>query len=249
VACPRGIEPLYERRNTYDFWRGLAVRLGQSEHWPWKSVDDVWDYMLSPAGLTFARLLEQNGLFGRREFERYKKYGFGTPSGKVELRSSTFAALGCEPLPVYREMPHSPLGDSKIGEDFPLVLISGSRFMPMYHSEQRQIEEARKKRPDPLVTLHPETAKRLNLVEGDWVKVETPLGSIRMRLNLSDMVDPRMADADHGWWFPEREEAEPNLFSVFESNANVLCPDGSEFCSPEIGSWPHTALLCRVEKT
>ena len=249
VACPRGIEPLYERRNTYDFWRGLAVRLGQSEHWPWKSVDEVWDYMLSPVGLTFDRLLEQNGLFGKREFERYKKYGFGTPSGKVELRSSTFEALGCEPLPVYREMPHSPLSDSKLAEAFPLVLISGSRFMPMYHSEQRQIEEARKKRPDPLVTLHPETAKKLNLVEGDWVKVETPLGSIRMRLNLSDMVDPRMADAEHGWWFPEREEAEPSLFSVFESNANVLCPDGSEFCSPEIGSWPHTALLCRVEKT
>ncbi len=38
-------------------------------------------------------------------FERYKKYGFGTPSGKVELRSSTFGSLGCEPLPVYREMP------------------------------------------------------------------------------------------------------------------------------------------------
>ena len=249
VACPRGIEPLYERRNTYDFWRGLALRLGQSEHWPWKSVDEVWDYRLSPVGLTFDRLLEQNGLFGKPEFERYKKYGFGTPSGKVELRSSTFEALGCEPLPVYREMPHSPLSDPKLAEVFPLVLITGSRFMPMYHSEQRQIEDARKKRPDPLVTLHPETAKRLNLVEGDWVKVETPLGSIRMRLNLSDTVDLRMADADHGWWFPEREEAEPNLFSVFESNANLLCPDGSEFCSPEIGSWAHTALLCRVEKT
>ena len=248
VACPRGIEPLYERRNTYDFWRGLALRLGQSEHWPWKSVDEVWDYRLSPVGLTFDRLLEQNGLFGKPEFERYKKYGFGTPSGKVELRSSTFEALGCEPLPVYREMAHSPLSDPKLSGVFPLVLITGSRFMPMYHSEQRQIEEARKKGPDPLVTLHPETAKRLNLVEGDWVKVETPLGSIRMRLALSDMVDSRMADADHGWWFPEREEAEPNLFSVFESNANLLCPDGSEFCSPEIGSWPHTALLCRVEK-
>ena len=120
--------------------------------------------------------------------------------------------------------------------------------MPMYHSEQSQIEAARKKRPDPLVTLHPETAKRLNLIEGEWVKVETPLGSIRMRLSLSDTVDMRMADADHGWWFPEREQADPSLFGVFESNANILCPDGSEFCSPEIGSWPHTALLCRVVK-
>jgi anaerobic selenocysteine-containing dehydrogenase len=145
-------------------------------------------------------------------------------------------------------MPHSPAGDPKLAETFPLILITGSRFMPMYHSEQRQLAAARKKRPDPLVTLHPETAKRLNLIEGEWVKVETPLGSIRMRLSLSDTVDMRMADADHGWWFPEREQAEPSLFGVFESNANILCPDGSEFCSPEIGSWPHTALLCRVEK-
>ena len=119
----------------------------------------------------------------------------------------------------------------------------------MYHSEQRQIEAARKRRPDPLVTLHPDTAKRFNLAEGEWVKVETPQGSIRMRLGLSDEVDPRMADADHGWWFPERKQAEPELFGVFESNANILCPSGAEFCSPEIGSWPHTALLCRVVKT
>ena len=247
VACPRGIEPLYERRNTYDFWRGLAVRLGQSEEWPWSTIDEVWDYRLSPVGLTFSQLLERNGLFGKPEFGRYKKYGFGTPSGKVELRSSTFEALGCEPLPMYREMAHSPTDASLVGT-FPLVLITGSRFMPMYHSEQRQIEAARKKRPDPLVTLHPDTAHRLNLTEGDWVNVETPSGGIRMRLALSDKIDPRMADADHGWWFPERKEALPDLFGVFEANANVLCPDGPEFCSPEIGNWPHTALLCRVQK-
>jgi anaerobic selenocysteine-containing dehydrogenase len=248
VACPRGIAPLYERRNTYDFWRGLAVKLGQSEHWPWETVDEVWDHRLSPVGLTFAQLLEQNGLFGKPEFRRYERYGFGTPSGKVELRSSTFEALGCEPLPVYREMPHSPASDPKLTDAYPLVLITGSRFMPMYHSEQRQIEAARKKRPDPLVTLHPETGKRLGLAEGDWVWVETPLGRARMRLALSDAVDPRMVDADHGWWFPERGESEEDLFGVFESNANMLCPDDPEFCSPEIGSWPHTALLCRVKK-
>jgi len=120
--------------------------------------------------------------------------------------------------------------------------------MPMYHSEQRQIQAARKKRPDPLVTLHPDTAETLGLIEGDWVRVESPQGSIRMRLRLSDTVDQRMADADHGWWFPERREEDPELFGVFESNANILCPDDPEFCSPEIGSWPHSALLCRIEK-
>jgi anaerobic selenocysteine-containing dehydrogenase len=248
VAGPRGIEPLHERRNPYDFWRGLGVRLGQEEHWPWETVDEVWDYRLAPVGLTFNQLLEQNGLFGRGGEKRYEQFGFGTPSGKVELRSSIFEDLGFEPLPVYREMPHSPAGDPDLSKAYPLVLITGSRFMPVYHSEQRQIESVRKKWPDPLVMLHPETAQSLNMSEGEWVKVVTPQGSIRMRLQLSDAIDSRMADLHHGWWFPERKKAEPELFGVFESNANILCPDGPEFCSPEIGGWPHTALLCRVEK-
>ena len=248
VACPRGIDPLHERRNTYEFWRGLALRLGQAEHWLWETIEGVWDYCLAPVDLTFEKLIEQNGLFGRREYKRYETHGFGTPSGKVELRSSTFEALGCEPLPVYRKMPQSPDGTPELFRKYPLVLITGSRFMPMYHSEQRQIESARKKRPDPLITLHPETAGKLGLNEGDRVRVEAPHGSVRMFLHISDMVDPRMADADHGWWFPERSEAEPELFGVFESNVNLLCPSGPEYCSPEIGGWPHTGLLCRIEK-
>lgn len=120
--------------------------------------------------------------------------------------------------------------------------------MPMYHSEYRQFKSAREKRPDPLVTLHPETAASLGLEQGQWVSLSTPMGSVRMKLQLSTRVHPRMADADHGWWFPERKEEASKLFGVFESNANMLCPDEKAFCSPEIGSWPHTALLCRVDK-
>jgi anaerobic selenocysteine-containing dehydrogenase len=246
VACPRGIDPLFERRNTYDFWRGLAIRLGQEEHWPWQTVDEAWDSMLSPLGMDFNKLLEQNGIFGRREYRNYEKYGFGTPSGKVELYSSIFQDLGNSPVLVYREVQEIAGGDEVNDEYFPLVLITGSRFMPMYHSEQRQIEAARKKRPDPVVTLNPKTASSLGLNQDEWVWVETRYGSILMRLKLSDRIDFRMADADHGWWFPKRGEPGRDLFGAFKSNANVLCPDDPEVCSPEIGSWPHTGLPCRI---
>jgi thiosulfate reductase/polysulfide reductase chain A len=248
VACPRGIDPLYERRNTYEFWRGLALRLGQSEHWPWETVEEVWDYRLASVGLTFNQLIEEKGVFGRPDYRRYEKFGFGTPSGKVELRSSTLEALDCDALPTYKEPPHSPLSKPEWNKQFPLVLITGSRFMPVYHSEQRHFDTVRKRWPDPLIALHPETASALDIGEGDWVDVVTPMGKIRMRLRLSDAVDPRMADAQHGWWFPEKPGTEPVLFGVFDSNANMLCPDDPEFCSPEIGSWPHTGLLCRIEK-
>ncbi len=246
VACPRGIDPLFERRNTYDFWRGLGVRLGQKDYWPWERVEEAWNYRLAPLGLDFAKLLEKNGIFGTREYGRYKQYGFGTPSGKVELRSSILDDLGAEPVPLYRESPWTGSSHESFDNSYPLILITGSRFMPMYHSEQRQIQAAREKRPHPLVTLHPETAASLGLEPDQEVLVESPHGSIKMRLAVSDMIDPGMADADHGWWFPEREEAEPGLFGAFESNANVLCPDDPRYCSPEIGSWPHSGLPCRV---
>jgi anaerobic selenocysteine-containing dehydrogenase len=249
VAGPQGIDKIGERRSSYDFYRGLGLRLGQKEFWPWETMEEVYDYCLEPVGLTFKQLGEQNGFFGAREYKRYEKFGFGTPSGKVELKSYIFEALGAEPLPVYREPVWSPeSADEELTKNYPLILTTGSRYMPMYHSEQRQIEKARKKVPDPLVTLHPETADKLGLVEGDWAVISTPLGSIRQKVKVSDAVGPDLVDCQHSWWFPERSSALPELFGVFESNANVLCPEDAELCSPEIGSWPHSALMCRVEK-
>lgn len=102
--------------------------------------------------------------------------------------------------------------------------------MPIYHSEQRQIEAARRQSPDPLVSLHPDTATALKLTDDDWVRVVTPQGSIRARASLTDILDPCMVDVQHGRWFPERKVVESELYGVFESNANILYPDGPEFC-------------------
>ena len=248
LACPQGIERLYERRNSYDFYRGLGLRLGQEEYWPWKNVEEVYDHCLEPVGVTFKQLSEQNGILGKREYRRYEKLGFGTPSGKVELKSSIFEELGAASLPQYKEPVWSPMGNPEMAEEYPLILITGSRFMPMYHSEQRQIEKARQKYPDPLVTIHPETAAKYSLEPGDWAVISTPLGKIRQRVQISDAIRRDMCDLQHGWWFPELDPKLPSLFGVFESNANILCPDDPEFCSPEIGCWPHSALLCKIEK-
>lgn len=248
MACPQGVEPLHERRNSYDFYRGLGIRLGQKEYWPWKNIEEVYDHCLEPVGKTFKELTDQYGIFGEMEYRRYERFGFGTPSGKVELKSSIFEELGAAPLPQYHEPPWSPKGDPAVAREYPLILITGSRFMPMYHSEQRQIEKARNKVPDPLVSIHPETAEKLGLAEGDWAVISTPLGSIRQRVKITEAMHPTMVDIQHSWWFPERDPKLPELFGAFDSNANILCPDDPEFCSPEIGSWPHSALMCRVEK-
>ncbi|WP_338669697.1 molybdopterin dinucleotide binding domain-containing protein [Pseudodesulfovibrio methanolicus] len=109
---------------------------------------------------------------------------------------------------------------------------------------QRQIEKV----PDPLVSIRPETAANLGLAEGDWAVISTPHGAIRQRVHITDVMSPGTVDAQHSWWFPARNAKLPDLSGAFDFNANMLCPDEPEFCSLEIGSWPHMALMCRMEK-
>jgi hypothetical protein len=52
--------------------------------------------------------------------------------------------------------------------------------------------------------------------------------------------------AEHGWWFPEREAAEPTLFGVFDSNINNLTPQGEN--GPTGYGAPYKNQLCKVYK-
>ncbi len=49
----RAIHPMYERRANFDFWRGLAVRMGQEKDWPWKTFQEGIQDMLAPAGISW----------------------------------------------------------------------------------------------------------------------------------------------------------------------------------------------------
>jgi thiosulfate reductase/polysulfide reductase chain A len=238
VAHPRGLDPLAERRSDYELWMELGRRLGQAEHWPWDSAEEVCDWRLATVGLGFDELKRRQAWFEDPPVGRSRQLGFATPSGKVELRSSLLEELGCDPLPT-----QAPVVDD---QGYPLTLLTGNAFNPMYNSEQRQWRSARRECPDPLVTVHPDTAAALGVAEGDWVRVETARGSVRLRLQVSPAIHPRMADAQHGWWFPERgiDPAEPYGFR--SSNVNVLCRDAPEDCSPATGSWTITGIPCRI---
>jgi thiosulfate reductase/polysulfide reductase chain A len=127
-------------------------------------------------------------------------------------------------------------------------LITGGRFRPMFHSEWRQIDSIRKEHPHPLVQIHPETAKGLGIDDGDWVWIESPRGSIRMKCEHFEGIDQQVVHCQHGWWYPELPGEEPWLHGVWESNVNVLTEDDPDQCNPINGGWPLRTALCKVYK-
>ena len=126
------------------------------------------------------------------------------------------------------------------------MLITGARFRWNFHSEYFQVPSIRQRHPDPLVQIHPETAAKLGINDGDWVGIETPRGKVRMKCRFFDGLDARVVNAEHSWWFPEKPGSEPSLHGVFESNINVLMDN--EHCDPVHGGWPIKTGLCKVYK-
>jgi len=118
----------------------------------------------------------------------------------------------------------------------------------MYHSEWRQIDSARRRHPYPLLNIHPDTAAKLGIADGDWVWIESPRGRVRQKANLFSGIKPNVVHAEHGWWYPELPGEEPWLHGVWECNINVLTDDDPDVCDPLTGAWPLRTALCKVYK-
>jgi len=246
-AVPTTISGEYDRRDDYVIWRELGIRLGQKEFWPWESLEEAYDYRLAPLGCTFAEFMKKGGSdIPEREYRKYQKIGFATPTRKFELYSTILEKLGYDPLPAYREPSEGPFSQPELLKEYPLILITGKRHMPFYHSEFRQIDSLRNRHPDPMVQIHPETAGKLGIKESDWVWIETATGRVRQKCEFFAGMDPRIVSAQHGWWFPELPGEEPGIHGIWESNINVCINDDPGRCNPILGIWPLRTSLCKV---
>ncbi len=225
----------------------------------WKSVEELFDNILQKSGMSFKELQKKkwalppegnpSAPYRRHEKGLLRKDGrpgFETPSGKVELYSSLREEWGLEPLPHYEEPPFTPVSRPDLAKEYPLILSTGRRSFAYFNAEHRMIPWLRELDPNPIVEIHPDTAKSLNVGDGEWVWVENWLGRQRFKAKLTLAVLPQMVMAAHGWWFPEEEGAEPSLFGAWKSNINQLIPMGSQG-KDGLGA-PIKNLLCKVYK-
>ena len=158
-----------------------------------EAVEDVLDEQLQAGiGMTFDELKEIGFYKIPFKYRKFEDKGFKTPTSKIELYSTRFEEMGYDPLPSYEEPPESPISTPEIAADFPFVLTTGGRIPFFFNSEHRQLKRLRKAHPDPLAEIHPDTAKRLDITDGDWMWIETKRGKMRQKANIWDGIDPRV---------------------------------------------------------
>ena len=220
----------------------LGKRMGQQ--W-WDTVEDALEWLLEPTGLTWEEFKKKGYLRGEPKFYKYKEKGFSTPTKKVELYSTNLERWGRDPLPKYTEIPESPVSRPDLAEKFPYILNSGFRTPTFFHSANRQIPWLREIRPDPIVEIHPKTAMKHDIQEGDWVWLESPRGRAKERAKLNDGIDPRVIVAEHGWWYPEIKSPDHG-WDI--SNINMLTDNSHESMDPVMGATSLRVLLCNISR-
>lgn len=251
VGCHAALPSLtadYDRKTEFDFWRGLGIRLGQEKYWPWGTLEESYAARMEKMDISFDELCEQGWIKNiEPNYEKYKRNGFNTPTGKVELYSTIFEELGYDPLPYYKEIRKNEVKD-KTSEEYPLMLINGSRVKEYMQSLWREVPSMRKRHPYPIIQIHPETAKSLNIDDGDWVWIETKMGRVRQKCKIFAGIEKNVVHADGQWWYPEIPGEEPFLYGVWLSNINVILNDNPDEFNEITGSWPLRHTFCKIYK-
>jgi anaerobic selenocysteine-containing dehydrogenase len=222
--------------------------------WPWETDQEFFTDMLKGTGKSFEELREGGGpIYPPFEYKKHEKgrerrdgkLGFNTPTGRVELYSTIFEQLGLDPLPYFEEPTESPLSTPELYQEYPLVLTTGARPWGFFHSEHRQIGRLRALHPEAMVQMHPETAAKYGVKDGDWVWIENRMGKVRRKVEVTPIIDPRVINADHAWWYPEKPAAEPSLFGLWDVSINQLVP----WLSGRSGmGGNYKSLLCKIYK-
>jgi anaerobic selenocysteine-containing dehydrogenase len=218
----------------------LGKKMGQD--WP-DTVEAALDYLLEPSGLSWEQFKQKGYLKGENVYHKYKERGFSTPTRKLELHSTILEKWGRDPLPQYREIPESPLSTPEVAEKYPYIFNSGLRTPTFFHSANRMIPWLREIRPWPIAEIHPQTAEKHGIRDGQWMYIESPRGRIKQRVKLNDGIDPRVVTAEHGWWYPEMKDP-GHGWDI--SNANLLTDNAFETCDPNMGSTNLRVCLCNI---
>lgn len=240
VQCfPPAIKPLGESRHDIQIIFELAEALGLEDPHLRMGYEEYMDFILAPTGLTVAEIQKNGGIMKTKhtlppyEEKKYKKKGFPTPSGKVELLSSVLeryaGEFGYDVLPEYRS--YSQIYPRFAEGEWPLLMDTGSRKPQFIHSRTFRMEWIAGLEGTDLLDIHPEDAGNLEIKDGDRVRISTPSGSVEATAHLTATVLPGVVHMYHG-----------------NEKANLSYLMAHDFLDPISGYPGYKSFPCRVEK-
>ncbi|WP_066367252.1 assimilatory nitrate reductase catalytic subunit NasC [Neobacillus fumarioli] len=174
---------LGETKHDWEILCELANKMGKSEYFSYSSAEEIFEELRVASkggiadyyGITYQRLKDEQGLYWPCPVD-------GHP-GKKHLFTSSFAHEDGKAVifTVKQQVPKET-----ISPEYPLFLTTG-RIMHHYLTgvQTRKCSKLKGSVSEPLLIIHPETAKKYQIEEGVLVKVQSKRGCAVMRTSFS----------------------------------------------------------------
>ncbi len=201
------VAPRFGQPTEPDFVIGLARHLGL----PGFDMDypDYLDDMLRRSlGMGIEDLKAAPGAVwvgGETEYRKYARESaggarsFATPSGKVEFCSAKLKELVDHRTGEgYSGFPEHVAPEVDVDADYPLYLVNWKQAEHT-HSRTQNNAWLMAMKPDNRLWINAATAHRLGLTEDEEVDLESPFGSGRVRVHLTEGIHPDVVGLHHGF--------------------------------------------------
>jgi anaerobic dimethyl sulfoxide reductase subunit A len=225
IYMKQALPPADGCRNDLDICAALAERLGLAgyndrteEEWLRELTRDVIDDFDTFREAGVARLpAPDDAVAFAKQIRDPERHPFTTPSGKIEIYSTTLAATpdpyGLGPIPPIPTWIPAPI-DAR----HPLRLVTPKSRARTHSIHDNQPILMRADRDD--VWLHPADAAARGIADGQRVRVFNERGATELPARVTDRVAPGVVSIKEGAWFALDADGHDT-----RGCANVLTPD------------------------
>jgi thiosulfate reductase/polysulfide reductase chain A len=211
----------------------LARKLGLEEFFPSADMTYYFEDLFARENFTYKELEKsENGIvFGPVMYNKLAQFGVDLPGGKVNIVSAILQSMGFDSLPVYYEGSENRRSKPDLAREYPLNALTGRAGPHFVHSQLRTIPWLREITPEPQMLMNPVKAHELGIKDNDMVLVESPRGSVKLKAQLTEAINPSSVYIPGGW-----EEANYNALGIEKD----VCPISSQA--------NYMQCLCRVSR-
>jgi thiosulfate reductase / polysulfide reductase chain A len=173
------IEPQGEGKSALWIYKELGNRLGIGDFFQYKDEEDYLVQQLAPLGVSLAEVRQKG--YAELPAGEGDLFKWSTPSGKIELRSDSLSNAGFAGVPGWEEPPVPK------AEQFYLLTGKGARqtqFATQNNVLLHKYDE------EPELWMNTQAAKARGLENGDLVEVTSDVGTIYVKLLVTEAIRP-----------------------------------------------------------
>ena len=192
VMRRQAMAPRYDSKPAWEIFTLLAERMGVGQYFPYKSIDDIWNYQLAGTGVKIEDF-GAKGLIGLAKdpiMMLRDAIKFTTVSGKIELVSSKLEKSGFHSFAPY-VAPKKPAEGS--------FRLTFGRTAVHAHAQSQNNPYLNEIVPENSLWINADEARKLGINNGDMVEVSAEGYSGNIRAYVTPYIHPEAVFMLHGF--------------------------------------------------